>query len=282
MSKRYCFTWNNYEDTVPNFLSSFAGTHCKYLVYGSEVGESGTPHLQGFFTTQKLNRIAALKKLGLLAHLEPTKGTSLQAADYCKKDGDYVEFGNPPTPGKRTDLSSAIDALKEGSSMHDIANNHSEVFVKFGRGLRDLNLILNKPYQHPTVRGIWIHGPPGSGKSHSVREIFPDLYSKPQSKWFDGYNGEHVILLDDLDSDCLNHYLKIWSDKYACTGETKGGSVNLQHHYFIITSNFTIRDLIPDNPKMLAAIERRFKIIEKATRSDTIHLLNPTTQLKEH
>lgn len=39
------------------------------------------------------------------------------------------------------------------------------------------------------VRGYWIQGKPGYGKSHYAREVFTDggLFSKAQNKWWDGY-----------------------------------------------------------------------------------------------
>jgi len=59
---------------------------------------------------------------------------------------------------------------------------------------------------------------------------------------------------------CLSHYIKIWADKYACKGETKGGAVNLTHRRFIITSNYHPRELWTDNdPQLLEAITRRFE-----------------------
>jgi len=42
-----------------------------------------------------------------------------------------------------------------------------------------------------------------------------------------------------MDTPALGHYLKIWADKYACTGETKGGNLNLQHEKIVVTSNFS-------------------------------------------
>lgn len=269
-STRYCFTWNNPDNGVKPALEKFSELYCKYLVYGNEVGENGTPHLQGFMTLKKRYRITGLRKLGLKCHLEVAKGTSIQASDYCKKDGDYVEFGTPPTPGKRTDLESAIQDIKDGASMRDIAENHSSVFIKFGRGLRDLRLTLEEPYNHDSTRGLWIHGPPGTGKSHSARNIDPDAFLKPQSKWFDGYNGQDTIILDDLDTNVLGHYLKIWADKYACTGETKGGTIHLQHKLFIVTSNYHPSELWKEDEHMLAAIERRFNIVHKTHKNQLV------------
>lgn len=86
-----------------------------------------------------------------------------------------------------------------------------------------------------------------------------DLYLKPQNKWWDGYTGQKYVLLDDFDKQgaCLGHYLKIWADRYACTGETKGGTIPLKFEKFIITSNYT-PDQLWEDTEMRAAIERRF------------------------
>ena len=84
------------------------------------------------------------------------------------------------------------------------------------------------------------------------------MYIKAQNKWFDGYAGERVILLDDLDTNILGHYLKIWSDKYSCHGEIKGGTVKLRHHIFVVTSNYDIKTLFKDDDAMCKAIQRRF------------------------
>jgi len=137
------------------------------------------------------------------------------------------------------------------------------VFVKYSRGLRDAALFLQDSYLHESVRGIWIYGPPGSGKSHVARSFSDSLYIKAQNKWFDGYDGELNILLDDLDTAVLGHYLKIWADRWACSGETKGGTVNLRHHRFIVTSNYTPEHFWGDDVAMCDAINRRFRVLFK-------------------
>ena len=77
-----------------------------------------------------------------------------------------------------------------------------------------------------------------------------------------------------MDGNFLGHYLKIWADKCACTGEIKGGVVKLCHTTFIVTSNYSIEAMWKDDPVMAAAIKRRFKV----THMTTPYMFKPTSQ----
>ena len=87
------------------------------------------------------------------------------------------------------------------------------------------------------------------------------LYHKLCNKWWDGYRGEKVIILDDFDQPSLSHYIKIWADNYNSIGEIKNGSINLNYNIFIITSNYMPKFLWPNDIKLRYAIYRRFKFI---------------------
>ena len=98
------------------------------------------------------------------------------------------------------------------------------------------------------VRGLWFYGSPNTGKSFRAREISlkefgQNPYLKDANKWWDGYEGEKVVVLDDLDPTFtsmpgLTNKLKVWTDRYPVNGEIKGGTIPLEHDIFIVTSNY--------------------------------------------
>lgn len=260
--RRWVFTLNNYNESDESLLSNL---DCSYLIYGREVGPSGTPHLQGFVVFARTKRLSAVVSLlNRRAHWEPARGTNEEASEYCRKDGNFVEFGSIPCRGRSGLLTQVAEDVLHGVPPVSIAKSHPSIFVRHYRGLRELANIVHKPYDHDDVRGIWIYGKPGTGKSRYVRDTYgDDMYLKSQNKWFDNYQDEKTILLDDMDrqGECLGHHLKIWTDRYACTGETKGGTVALRHHRFIVTSNYTIAELFGTDVEIYRAILRRFTVL---------------------
>jgi len=110
-AKHWVFTLNNYTEDDFQTLCDTAENY-EYLVFGREVGEQGTPHLQGYVVLKQKLRLANVKALAPFgnAHLEIKRGSPKKAADYCKKDGNFEEYGTfPAEQGKRSDF----DELKE-------------------------------------------------------------------------------------------------------------------------------------------------------------------------
>lgn len=261
-SRSFVFTWNNYDVLSLAVLSAL---DCKYLVFGKEVAPStGTPHLQGYvvFRTQR-SLSSVIKKLNG-AHVEVAKGDAEQNYAYVTKGGDFVEVGEKPLTSLAAGLKgvaarAAKNKLLLSGNLLDLVSS-GELHLSQVPLIKKARMILaaeGGEYSHDDVRGIWYWGPPGSGKSRKAREWYPGAYLKQQNKWFDGYEGQDTVILDDLDTDVLGHYLKIWMDRYACTAETKNGMTQLRHHRFVVTSNYSIEELFKDNPVMAQAIRRR-------------------------
>lgn len=115
MSRRYCFTLNNYTEPEYAHVLDALRSNTKYWVVGKEVGESGTPHLQGFCIFDSVWTLARIKRVvSDRAHFEFARGTSKQASDYCKKDGSFEEGGTcPNSQGRRSDWDQYISDVKE-------------------------------------------------------------------------------------------------------------------------------------------------------------------------
>jgi RNA helicase len=83
------------------------------------------------------------------------------------------------------------------------------------------------------------------------------------NKWWDGYQGEKAVIIDDFDKshEVLGHHLKIWGADYApFVGESKGGALAPDYDTIIVTSNWSMEEIWTDS-KTLEPLVRRFKEI---------------------
>lgn len=258
-ARGWVFTLNNYTDEEEEFVKSW---DCKYLIFGKEVGENLTPHLQGYvyFTSQKT--ITALKKYSPRAHWELARGTPEQAADYCKKDGDVFEKGVQPMSQKEKG-EHGKQSIEE-RWQHAKAGSYELLPPEC---IKTYEYIYRKSYvptDRPDLDNVWIQGPSGCGKSRMVRDTYPEFYSKPMSKWWDGYDMEDVVVLDDFDpkhAEYLTYFLKIWADHYAFNAEVKGGMLKIRPKTIVVTSQYRMEDVFIDR-ESLEAIKRRFKVVD--------------------
>lgn len=136
---RWCFTLNNYTALDVQLLDTqFQNGGIKYLIYGFESGLSGTPHLQGFVIFEATKTLRSVKRiLSERAHFELTRGTSQQASDYCKKEGNYREYGVlPRSAGKRTDLEAFaqwVIGCDRKPTEEEVARQFPVIYLKCGR-----------------------------------------------------------------------------------------------------------------------------------------------------
>lgn len=248
-SKHWCFTLNNFTSDEYDKLVA-TGTELQdidYLVFGKEKGDTEeTPHLQGYivFSTKKTFNYAK-GSISSRAHLEAKKGTPKQAADYCKKDGDFKEFGNlPKTQGRRTDLEHCAELIRSGASIREIADAQPSAIIRYGNGIARLRQHYRPERKAPPE--IWVlHGRTGTGKTRRVWEFadVEQLWVHPGEKWFDGYDGHRAVLFDDFDGGWfkLTYLLKL-IDRYIFQVPIKGGHTWWAPKVIYFTSNLHPRD----------------------------------------
>lgn len=240
--RRICFTLNNYTDEEYDSLKEM---DCKWMIMGKETcPQTGTHHIQGAIVLNNQKTLSTLKSMPGLrrAHMEPMMGTVEQSLAYCSKQ-DPVPFqkGDIPQPGKRTDLMEACESLKEGKTLRDIALDNPTTVVKYHKGLISLRALLFEGTRtKPTV--FWLHGDTGTGKTRSAVELGEQLggsywISSGSLRWFDGYDGQRVAILDDFRCDsCEFNFLLRLLDRYNLRVEYKGGFTDWRPEIIIVTS----------------------------------------------
>lgn len=216
-------------------------------------------HNQGYMELNTPCTMKQIEKKYPGINLGICNGTQEDNIKYCSKEQTRIkgpfEYGKKKEQGKRNDLESIKELLLNGKSTKDISESHFGAWCKYNKSFdRFVEEHIDKSNREkPEVIVYW--GPPGSGKTRRADEESRNAYWKAEGKWWDGYNYEPEIILDDFYGEIeYSQFLKIL-DRYGCRVETKGGTRWIHAKKIIITSNKKPENWYPNvNP---AAILRR-------------------------
>lgn len=247
------------EDWVPSLPRGV-----KYIKGQLEKGEeTGYLHWQAVVCLIKKQRLSGAKKLfPNSSHLEPTR--SAAANEYVWKDetsqGERFEFGEKPVQRNNAkDWDAIWDSAKKG----DIMSIPADVRLRCYSTLKK----IEKDYMVPEAmeRQVTVFiGPTNVGKSRKAWELAGlDAYPKdPNTKFWDGYNGQENVVIDEFRGRIdISHVLR-WFDRYPVCVENKGGGVVLRAKRIYITSNLPVTQWYKElDDSTFAALLRRLKII---------------------
>jgi len=266
-----------------------------YTVVGHELHEDGSDHLHALMQLEKKmdSRNPSFFDLedededGNALNYHGNYQSARDCADvdtYVKKGGDFVthgEFlGNTQSEIQKR---AAQNKMLLTTSLPKLVDE-GQVSLYSYQQIRQAKLLysldtMEVPDYMPK-ECIWIYGKTGIGKSRFVRDNHPgQFHMKMQNKWWDGYTGQSIVLLDDFDlqGQCLGHHLKIWADCYSFNAEVKGSIIKPSYTHFYITSQYLPKDIWcsgPDESKwdyeLKEAIERRFKIMTIGSDGKTL------------
>lgn len=252
-SRYFCFTYNNYTDAA---LEMLANVNCKYVLFGKEVAPStGTPHLQGYVRFKSERAIGGVRK-EFGCHVEIAKGSFEENYKYCTKGGDFVERGvKPMTQVEKGDTEKVrwkriIDAV-EGGEYEWLKDNEPRFYAE---GERTMSSIRKRCRRDPEpltdLTNEWWYGPTGTGKSRLAFEENPGAYRKdPKERWWDGYEGQKVVIIDDFDKFQVSQGgdMKRWMDHYPFMAPYKGGYTSIRPEKIIVTSNYHPNEIWEDD-----------------------------------
>jgi len=302
-SKNWCFTlhsdekrgehlsWPGMKRCPVTWWDRHEDTDMEYLILQVEKApDTGKIHLQGYIALSKRTTLASMKKIySAAAHWETARGTPQENKDYCSKSESRVagpwEFGTLPVgSGARTDLKGIFTAVKAEKSNLEILEATDGASAKFEKHINYIRFTVNEKKsdrQLTGVRVIVLYGATGVGKTYCAVNYFGredyHLQECPSSKdsrfWFDGYQGQRTLILDDFSGEFCNYrYLLRVLDKYKLKVEIKGSFSWALWTTVVITTNLHPSAWYPNENS--APLQRRINEIRYCEHRDTYKLMD--------
>lgn len=216
---------------------------------------TGKLHWQIYVQFDGSTRLAFVKRMfGRECHAENARGSADKNIAYCSKPETQVTpgstYGAPKRQGARTDLAAIAKMVQSGTTMTELAETEGAAFIQFGRGIKGLQFQLQKGEAQAfrIVKCTVIWGKTGTGKSKqalydSELKFKPNMFvlpmpAKHETLWFDGYESERILVLDEFKCQVPMPYLLRLLDGHNLRLPTKGGHTYAMWNEIIITSNF--------------------------------------------
>lgn len=173
-------------------------------------------------------------------HLEMCRGTEEHNTKYCSKE-NYQYVGKFIVQGQRVDLENLYGEIYKGMSLQDAALSNPTLYCKYRQGFRDMAQWAIKDrastFRHVETTVHW--GDTGTGKTRTALEQYPNAYKieGEELQWWDGYEGQKEIVIDEYDSQIKLPRLLNLLDGYRLRLPIKGGFTYAEWTKVIITSN---------------------------------------------
>jgi len=264
-SRNWCFT--DFKNIDFKTIYSNNTDVIRYICVGKEVcPKTKKEHNQGwvqFTTPRRMNgvkRILASKSI----HLEPCYGTEFDNDKYCTKDGKYWQDGKFITQGHRTDLEQIKNNIDNGASLHDIANDNFDLFLRYRQGFKSYKQMVDKKKRSlfRKVKVKVISGPTGCGKTRKAMKDPLNTYKIEGNslEWFDGYDSESILVIDEYNNNVKITKLLNILDGYQLRLPIKGGFTYANWTKVVITTNLHREELHAQaKPEHINALNRRIR-----------------------
>lgn len=261
--RNWCFTDHECKD-----WSTLYEEHTdiiRYICWGVETcPTTKKKHHQGWIQFVNKKTMGGVKRLmGIKIHLEPCLGTELQNDSYCKKDGDFKEFGKFKVQGSRSDFENIKKALDEEKPLLEIANDYFGDFLRYHKGMEKYQALVakEKSKEFRNVEVIVHCGSTGTGKTKKAMEEATYKTEGAKLKWWDGYNNDKCIVIDEFANQITITELLNILDGYQLRLDVKGSHTYARWTKVYITTNLSWEEWYPNaHPEHRNALGRRISL----------------------
>lgn len=255
-AKHFMVTINNPAFPPQLFCSmvKFNITDVTFVMAQFERGEQGTAHIQAYVQFDKQKRFSSVlesfrSRLNVSPHLDACRGSAEQCIAYVSKEETRVlgpwQEGVPNLnlgiQGRRSDLDDAVDLIKNHESLRVVAREYPKQYLIYGKGMRALKHMLDEPQLQRCVIVSLLYGKTGTGKTHMAINDYggpTDFYKKNNTEWWDGYEGEKKVILDEFDGSSMTiTELLCVLDKWPHRINVKNGWADLNAEIIVICTN---------------------------------------------
>ncbi len=237
----------------------------RYIGWGLEkCPKTGKMHQQGWVQFVNKKRIGGVKKImgSKKIHLEACRGSEIENEKYCAKDNNFKFLGRFKVQGQRSDLESIKKALDAGENLMYVAENHFGDFIRYHKGFQAYKKMVDKKRtkKFRDIQVTFVTGPTGTNKTRNAVESNPDAYmiQGANLKWFDGYDMEKTLIIDEYNNDIGITGLLNLLDGYQLRLETKGSHTYANWNKVVITTNLKKEEIHAQAKEAhIAALGRR-------------------------
>ena len=204
------------------------------------------------------------------SHWEPVHDIQGTINYILEKGQPFFEHGRRPVP-RPQDINERFRAFLEYAKTHTpkqlLDSDYAQFYARYPRVANQMHDYYNRP---PIIDGdltnLWFWGEAGTGKTRKAWELEPELYTKGLNKWWDTYEDQKTVLIDEWSPvyKIMTSHFKQWGDRYPFVAEIKGESRLIRPKRIIVTSNYTIQECF--EPTDVEPILRRFKQIHFITQ----------------
>lgn len=254
-ARTYCWTLGADQLTKEELKEKLEKTNPRYYVFGLETAPTtGWLHYQGCVQYNNARRFESLKKqIHNTIHISEKyhQATEVQAAAYCKKDGDFVEWGSLAAVKRgRESSDDSKDEMLEDIEILDKIDFMKKWWIKYMR----VRFVVDELYKKKEAaakawqdepREVWVAwGPSGCGKTtlFDHLNLGPCVDVPPGSTWFDQAACAENVRFDEFAGGWPIHELLYLTDNTNKIVRCRYGDKPWKPHRILITSTKHPRD----------------------------------------